>query len=82
MPKRKLNNPNYARFLTWFDVYLRNIEKTHPGAYRLLESGVISVARTMIPGNLCATDKTMEETFMRFCKSKSGTCKYHYVKML
>ena len=63
---------NYARYLAWFSVFLQNIEATHPGATELLQRGVISVARSNIPGNLCATDKTMEETFMRFYKSKSG----------
>ena len=63
---------NYSRFLTWFDLFLTNIEVSHPGATQLLEKGSISVARSLIPGNLCPTDKTMEETFMRFCKSKSG----------
>ena len=32
----------------------------------------ISIARSMIPGNLCMADKTMEETFMKFAKSRAG----------
>ena len=63
---------NYARFLSWFDVYLTNIEASHPGATKLLEKGAISVARSFIPGNLCMCDKTMEETFMKFSKSRGG----------
>ena len=35
--------------------------------------GVISVARSWIPGSRCAVDKTMEETFMKHAKSKGGS---------
>lgn len=35
----------------------------------LLNKGAIGVARSLIPGSLCAVDKTMEETFMKFAKS-------------
>ena len=63
---------NYSRYLTWFDVFLRNLDDTHPGAKELLQKGVISVARSWISGNLSATDKTVEETFMHFCKAKAG----------
>ncbi len=63
---------NYARYLTFFSVYIANIEKTHPGSTDLLERGAISVARSFIPGNRCAVDKTMEETFMRHAKSHGG----------
>lgn len=58
-----------CRYLTWFDSFLTNIELTHPGAKPLLEQGAIAVARSLIPGALCAVDKTMEETFMKFAKS-------------
>ena len=34
--------------------------------------GAIGVARSYVPGNLCPVDKTIEETFMRHAKSKSG----------
>ena len=33
----------------------------------------MSVSRSFIPGNRCAVDKTMEETFMKHAKSHSGT---------
>ena len=52
--------------MTWFDIYLTNIEKSHPSSLDLLKKGAIAVARSLIPGSLCAVDKTMEETFMRF----------------
>ena len=37
---------NYARYLTWFNVFLTNIDDTHPGARQLLEKGAISVVRS------------------------------------
>ena len=63
---------NYARYLTYFSVFVGNLDETHPGACELLQRGAISVARTFIPGNRCAVDKTMEETFMKHAKSRSG----------
>ena len=64
---------NYARYLTFFSVFLANIEESHPGATELLKGGAISVARSMIPGNRCAVDKTIEETFMKHAKSHGGS---------
>ena len=64
---------NYARYLTFFSIFLANLEETHPGAVELLKRGAMSVARSFIPGNRCAVDKTMEETFMRHAKSRSGS---------
>ena len=63
---------NYARHLTFHSVFIANIDDTHPGASDLLKRGAISVARSFIPGNLCAVDKTMEETFMKHAKSHGG----------
>lgn len=63
---------NYARYLTFFSVFVANIEETHPGATDVLQRGAISVARSFIPGNRCAVDKTMEETFMKHAKSHGG----------
>lgn len=56
---------NYSRYLTYFCVFLSNIDLSHPGAIELIKSGSFSVARSFVPGNRCATDKTIEETFMR-----------------
>ena len=55
------------RYLIWLDVFLTNIETSHPGAEELLKKGGIAVARS-----LSAVDKTMEETFMRFATSVGG----------
>ena len=57
------------RYLVWLDVFLTNIDLSHPGAKELLKKGGIAVARSLIPGALSAVDKTMEETFMKFAKS-------------
>lgn len=63
---------NYARYLTFFSVFLSNIDLSHPGAKEMLQRGAFSVARSLIPGNRCAVDKTMEETFMKHAKSRGG----------
>ena len=63
---------NYSRYLTWFDVFLTNIELTHPRALELIDNGALGVARSLIPGSLSAVDKTMEETFMKFAKGSGG----------
>ena len=55
--------------LTFFSVFLANIEISHPGATDLLKRGAISVARSFVPGNRCPVDKTIEETFMKHSKS-------------
>ena len=59
---------NYARYLC-YSLFLVNIEETHPGATQLLKLGAISIARSFIPANRCAVDKTIEETFMQHAKS-------------
>uniref|UniRef100_UPI00358E5A97 uncharacterized protein n=1 Tax=Myxine glutinosa TaxID=7769 RepID=UPI00358E5A97 len=63
---------NYARYLTWFEAFLTNIDLSHPVALDYIKLGAIAVARSLIPGALAAVDKTMEETFMRFAKSSGG----------
>lgn len=64
---------NYARYLTFFSMFIANIETSHPGATALLRRGALSVARSLIPGNRCAVDKTIEETFMKHAKSRGGS---------
>ena len=64
---------NYARYLTYFAVFLANIDHSHPGALELIKNGVFSIARSFVPGNRSATDKTIEETFMKHSKSRGGS---------
>lgn len=64
---------NYARYLTYFGVFLANIDHSHPGALQLIKNGVFSVARSFVPGSRSATDKTIEETFMKHSKSRGGS---------
>ena len=53
----------------WLDMFLTNIDKSHPGAKEpLMKAG--------IPGALSAVDKTMEETFMKFSKSAGTSILY------
>ena len=53
---------NYARYLTFFSVNMAYIE---PRSDILLK-------RSFIPGNRCAVDKTIGETFMKSAKSHGG----------
>ena len=73
------DGPNYCRCLVWVDIFLTNIDETHPCAKELLQKGVISVARSLPPGSLSVVDKTMEETFMKFSKSAGGFSRFLYV---
>ena len=52
---------------------MTNLELTHPSAMELIDQGVIGVARSLIPGSLCAVDKTMEETFKKVAKSQGNS---------
>ena len=56
--------------LTYLAVFLANINDPHPGAMTLLEIGAVSVARSLIPGNRCAVDKTIEDIIMKRGKSR------------
>ena len=55
-----------------FTFHMLNVDENHPGAEELLKRGPFSVARSFIPGNRCAFDKTIEETFMKHAKSRGG----------
>ena len=56
-----------------FDIFCSvNTEENLPNTEALLRRGAISVARSFIPGNRCAVDKTIEETFMKNAKSRGG----------
>ena len=54
--------PELLQVLDLFAVFMEHIEQNHPNAE----------ARSFIPGNRCAVDKTIEETFMKNAKSRSG----------
>ena len=44
------NGQNYARYLTFFSIYMSNIDEYHPEAEERLKRGAFSVARSFIPG--------------------------------
>ena len=62
----------YSRYLTWFEVFVTNLQLKYPGAINLIDKGVLGAARSLIPDSLCAIDKTMEETLMKFSKGSGG----------
>ena len=63
---------NYSCYLTFFAVFLANIDDNHPGASELLKAGAISVARSLVLSSHSAADKTIGETFMKQAKFHSG----------
>lgn len=58
--------------MSYFVMFLANIDWSHPGAGELLKLGALCVARSSVPGSRCAVDKTIEETFMKHAKSRGG----------
>ena len=58
--------------LPFLAVVLANIGSPHTGAAEMLEQGAFSVARSFIPGNRSAADKTIRETFTKHAKSRGG----------
>ena len=65
---RLIYNFFFLRYLSWFEVYLTNLELTHLGAMDLIDSAVLDAARSLIPGSLCDIDRTMERLFTKFAK--------------
>ena len=47
----------------FFSMYMLNVDENPLGTEELLKSEAFSVARSFIPINMCAIDKTIEETF-------------------
>ena len=56
------NHVNYSRWLTKFQMYLLNIDDTHPGLREFFEKGVFSVRRTPHQFSRCPVDLTLEQT--------------------
>ena len=54
------DGPNYSRYLTWQDIFLTNIDETHPVAKGLLQKGGISVASSLLPGAVNFTLKDLQ----------------------
>ena len=57
--------------MTWFEAFVTNFELTHPGTLEFIDNCPIGCARSVIPDSLCAVDKSMEETLVKFTK-RSG----------
>ena len=57
----RFDGQNYATYLCYFLLFFVNFEETHPGTTELLKSSAISVARSFIPANRCAVDKTLKK---------------------
>ena len=59
----------YYRYLIRFEAFLANIDRSHPGAKKLLANGGMVMVRFFTLGALSVVDKTIEGTFIKFVKS-------------
>lgn len=56
------HRPNYARWMTRYQLNLINIDSTHPGLKRTLEDGALSIRRTNKSFSRTAVDLCLEQT--------------------
>ena len=61
------DHPNYAHYTVVYTLTMLNLDKTHPGAEKLLKGNGISVNRSSIPSSKKAVDITVDD--------KLSTCK-------
>ena len=66
------DHPNYARYTVVYTLTMLNLDKTHPGAKKLLKSNSISVNRSSIPSSRNAVDITVEKSINKHAKSQGG----------
>ena len=57
----RIDGQNYAAYLCYFLLFFVNFKETHQGTTELLKLTAISVARSFIPANRCAVDKTLKK---------------------
>ena len=60
---------NYARYMTYLEMHIANLESSHPGALDKIKLGAFSVARSLIPRNRCAVDKPWKKLSCKTPKS-------------
>jgi len=60
---------NYVKYLTYYPVFLANLEIYYPGVSELLQLGTFSVGRSLVTSGRTDVDKMMEETFL--CRANS-----------
>ena len=66
------DHPNYAYYTVVYILTMLNLDKTHPGAEKLLKGNGISVNRSSIPSSRNAVDITVEQTINKHAKSQGG----------
>ena len=66
------NGQNYARYSTFFSIYMLHVNENHPGPEELLKRGAFSIARSFIPRSRCAVHKKIKKAFMKHARSRGG----------
>ena len=66
------DHPNYAYYTVVYILTMLNLDKTHPGAEKLLKGNGISANRSSIPSSRNAVDITVEQTINKHAKSQGG----------
>lgn len=64
---------NYAHYLIMLSVMMANINETCPDCIQILKNDAFIVIRSTILGCHKDVDKTVEETFIKHCKSHGET---------
>jgi len=63
---------NYGKYLPVYYTQLCNLQKSHPGAEKLIRDCGFSVARSVVPGCRIPIDQTIEQTVNRSAKTSGG----------
>ena len=66
------DHPNYAYYTVVYILTMLNLDKSHPGAEKILKGNGISVNRSSIPSSRNAVDITVEQTINKHAKSQGG----------
>ena len=56
-----MDHPNYARWMAKYQLYLLNMDETHPGLRDILKAGGFAVRRTDHSFSRCPVDLTLEQ---------------------
>ena len=76
------DHPNYAHYIVVYILTMLNLDKTHPGAEKLLKGNDISVNRSSIPSSRNAVDITVEQTINKHAKSQRGNIGFSTTTLL
>ena len=66
------HRPNYARWMTKYQLNLLNMESTHEGIWSMFEGGALSICRTPKTFSRTVVDLTLEQTVNKDAASRQG----------